>query len=226
MPVARLPDKQVAFVKHSQQERTIALAGLFQAAALVTETARGETIDQHSFKVMLDSLLVFSPDTTLAVYGNDIANIEPGLQLLQRMAGKHPGRQDRDIARYVLSLLALERLLAKQPDMLKVIASRLEHLQYKREHFTDNIDDIAATVSGIYQDTLSTLKFRIQVTGNMEHLSQQAVSDRVRTLLFAGIRSAMLWRQLGGSKWQLVFGRNKLEKSTRQLLQQISKTQH
>lgn len=206
--------------QHSKQERTIALAGLFQAARMVTDLANGKEIDPHSLSVLIDSLLVLDPPTTLAVYGNDLANLRPGLTLLADLAGQNT-RADGETARYVLSMLALERQLARQHDMLSVIRSRLEHLQYKRQHFAGNLRDLSQSLSGLYQDTLSTLRFRIQVTGNMQHLNQADVSDRIRTLLFAGIRSAMLWRQLGGSKWQLIIGRSMLEKTSRQLLQQI-----
>ena len=36
--------------------------------------------------------------------------------------------------------------------------------------------------------------------------------EQIRALLLAGIRSARLWRQLGGHRWQLVISRRKLLK--------------
>ena len=33
---------------------------------------------------------------------------------------------------------------------------------------------------------------------------------KIRALLLSGIRSARLWRQLGGHRWQLIFSRRKL----------------
>lgn len=44
----------------------------------------------------------------------------------------------------------------------------------------------------------------------MRHLQDSRNADKVRALLLAGIRSAMLWRQLGGRRWQLLFSRRKL----------------
>ena len=35
-------------------------------------------------------------------------------------------------------------------------------------------------------------------------LQQEATAAKVRALLFAGIRSARLWRQLGGRRWHLL----------------------
>jgi len=44
----------------------------------------------------------------------------------------------------------------------------------------------------------------------MRYLQQSTNAARIRALLLAGIRSARLWRQLGGHRWQLLFSRRKL----------------
>ena len=44
----------------------------------------------------------------------------------------------------------------------------------------------------------------------MRHLQQTDTAAKIRALLLAGIRSARLWRQLGGHRWQLIFSRRKL----------------
>ena len=75
-----------------------------------------------------------------------------------------------------------------------------------------------ANCGGLYQDTISTFRPRIQVHGDMRYLQQPAVASKVRALLLTGIRSARLWRQLGGHRWQLVFSRGKLLKELYPLL--------
>src|SRR3569623_1691456 len=50
------------------------------------------------------------------------------------------------------------------------------------------------------------------------HLSHPDVANKVRTLLLAAIRSAVLWRQCGGNRWQLIFGRRKIIDTARALL--------
>jgi len=67
-----------------------------------------------------------------------------------------------------------------------------------------------AAISGIYQDTLSTMTFRIQVQGDSRLLQQSTISNQVRATLLTGIRAAMLWRQLGGKRWHLIFKRKAL----------------
>jgi high frequency lysogenization protein len=45
------------------------------------------------------------------------------------------------------------------------------------------------------------------VQGNPHYLQQPQVVAEIRALLLAALRSAVLWRQLGGSYWDFVFRR-------------------
>ena len=45
------------------------------------------------------------------------------------------------------------------------------------------------------------------VQGNPHYLGQPGVVSEIRALLLAAVRSAMLWRQLGGNQWQFLFAR-------------------
>ena len=209
-----------------KQERIIALAGVFQAASMVRDLAQTGSCDNCRYDALIDTLFVFDPKTTRDVYNNDISCLYEGLTALSRISQNPTDNNATEVVRYALSLLALEKQLARQPDMLEVIRSRLNHIQYNKTHFNDDSTQLANSISGLYQDTLSTLKFRIQVNGNMQHLKQNSVSDRIRSLLLAGIRSAMLWRQLGGSKWQIIFGRGDIEKSSKTLLEETRPFHH
>ena len=75
-----------------------------------------------------------------------------------------------------------------------------------------------ANCASLYQDTISTFRQRIQVQGDMRHLQQPNNAAKIRALLLTGIRSARLWRQLGGHRWQMVFSRSKLLKELYPLL--------
>ena len=204
------------------RDRTLALAGIFQACQLVIDLAQTGKCDDAAYLASLEYLFVFSPDNTLDVYGGHLTNIQIGLEQLVEISGKNNPNNFNDLAKYVLSIIALYRQARKNSEMMQVMRSRLEHLQYKKAHFTDDFSNITHSLSGLYQDTLSKLRFRIQVTGNMQHLTNSAVSDRIRTLLFAAFRSAMLWHQLGGTKWQLVLGRGEIQAVSTQMLEEIA----
>ena len=64
-----------------------------------------------------------------------------------------------------------------------------------------------ASLGSLYADTISHLKPRVMVQGNPHYLGQAGVVAEIRALLLAAVRSAVLWRQLGGSYWDFLFGR-------------------
>ncbi len=107
-------------------------------------------------------------------------------------------------------MLTLERQLDKRGDMLDLIGQRLDQVEQQVQHFGLVHENVIASFASIYQDTLSTFRQRIQVHGDMRHLQVSSNAARIRALLLAGIRSARLWRQLGGSRWQMVFSRRRL----------------
>ncbi|OEC43190.1 DNA repair protein [Pseudomonas sp. 1D4] len=191
-------------------EQLIALGGVFEAAALVDRIAKTGQISEAPLACMIGSLLVRDPKSTLDVYGGDDINLRDGYKALVSALEREPASLQREPLRYALSLLTLERQLAKRDDMLDQIGSRLDQIQQQVQHFGPSHDNVVASCASLYQDTLSTFRQRIQVHGDMRYLQQPTNAARIRALLLAGIRSARLWRQLGGHRWQLLFSRRKL----------------
>ena len=65
-------------------------------------------------------------------------------------------------------------------------------------------------MGALYADTISQLRPRVMVQGNPHYLAQPDVVAEIRALLLAAVRSAMLWRQLGGNYWDFLFFRARL----------------
>jgi high frequency lysogenization protein len=200
------------------QEQLIALGAVFEAAVLADKIARTGQVSEASMSCMLGSLLVRDPKSTLDVYGGDDLNLRDGYRALVSSLERNPAALQREPLRYALALLGLERQLDKRGDMLQVMGSRLDQIQQQVEHFGLVHDNVIAACGGLYQDTISTFRQRIQVHGDMRFLQQPSNAAKIRALLLAGIRSARLWRQLGGHRWQLVFSRGKLLKELYQLM--------
>ncbi|MCV5888715.1 DUF489 family protein, partial [Escherichia coli] len=78
------------------------------------------------------------------------------------------------------------------------------------EHFELLDDQMISNLASIYLDVVSPIGPRIQVTGTPSVLQQTASQHKVRALLLSGIRSAVLWRQVGGKRRHLIFGRKKM----------------
>ena len=74
-------------------------------------------------------------------------------------------------------------------------------------------DLIFEQLATLYQVTISKLPYRIQVQGKKENLRNERVTNRIRALLLGGLRSAVLWYQLGGRRWRLVFYRKRVHET-------------
>ncbi|MBU2325469.1 MAG: lysogenization regulator HflD, partial [Gammaproteobacteria bacterium] len=162
------------------QEQLVALAAVFEATALVDKVAKTGQISEAALGCMLGSLLIRDPKTTLDVYGGDDLNLRDGYRALASALERDPGTLQRDPLRYTLGLLSLERQLAKRDDLLQIMGSRLDQIQQQVEHFGLVHENVIASCGGLYQDTISTFRQRIQVQGDMRHLQQVNNASKIR----------------------------------------------
>lgn len=200
---------------------TLALAGVFQAATLVDQLAKTGYLQTDAQKALIETLFVTNPDSTLAVFGNSPANLEVGLRALSDALVHQSKSNHADVLRYVLGLQHIQKQLLSRQDMLNTIASRLQQAQHQSEHFGINHENVMASLADIYSDTISTFKFRIQVMGDFNYLQQTRIANQVRALLFAGVRSATLWRQVGGTRFQMLLKRKKIVETAQKLLRDV-----
>ena len=203
---------------HTLEERTLALAGVCQAAIMAEQLANsGVVSDFRAFDTSLQSLYEMNPDSTLAVFGGDTSGLQLGLQTLQEAFGRN--EDYLNVLKYSLTLLALERKLMKRPDYLQAIQKGILDSQVLRSGNEDFPAPVISKLANTYTQTVSLLQPRIVVSGKPFYLKQPAITEKIRAILLAGIRSAVLWDQLGGSQWQLLFKRKPLIETARRLQQ-------
>ena len=191
------------------QDRTMAFAGICQAAYLVQKVARDGSCDEASLRESLQSILVTNPTQPLEVFGSHLA-IRDGYRALVEQLGADGSQKNAELTRYVVSLIALERKLAKRKDILNMLGERISQIGRQQQHFDLLDEQILANMASIYSDLISPIGPRIQVAGTPLFLQQPLVQLKVRALLLAGIRAVVLWRQLGGSRTQIIFARKKM----------------
>lgn len=203
--------------QHSITDRTLALAGIFQAAGLVQEMANRGKTESDAFQTCIRSIFEVNPPNTEAIFGG-VPGVRLGLQgLLEHLSGKQTS-QKAQVVKYAIGVLYLERQLVKKPDMLDRIRVSIERARLQSEHFPITHSNVLANLAACYSETVSTLTPRIIVSGEQGHLSNPEVANAVRALLLAAIRSAILWRQCGGNRLQLIFGRRRLLAEAQRLL--------
>ncbi len=204
--------------KHSTNDRALAFAGILQALQLVQQAASGKPCDLTSMQASLGSILVIDADSAEAVYGGS-DKLRQGLLLLKTQLLGGRDKPDPELSRYLVTLLHLERKLSKRPDLLDRLQAGIERTQGQAEHFDVVHDNIVASLADLYTRTVSTLQPRIMVHGQPERLSDTSIANRVRALLLAAMRSAVLWRQCGGTRTGLLFERKALIKTAGALLE-------
>ncbi|MCP4273038.1 MAG: high frequency lysogenization protein HflD [Gammaproteobacteria bacterium] len=196
---------------------TLALAGIFQSAQQVINLANSGQSDERIIEPLIASVLKLEAESCEDVYGHT-SNLRPGLRLIDTQLRTGASGKSADLGRYVASLLNLERQLSRSAEMQSVIATRI--IQVKRLTEDTELTDpaIIHSIAELYKDTISTLPLRIQVTGEQDILQQPDIQDKVRCCLFCGLRSAVLWRQMGGKRRQLILNRKQLINTAENLL--------
>lgn len=185
--------------------RTMAFAGILQAIAQVQHLARHGELDNAELAASLNTILVTNPDNTADVYQDKIV-LQKGYKLILNQLGDS-SQKDVEITRYLVGVLALERKLVRTNSGLGMLAERINQVNRQLHHFAITDEQVIANLASIYSDIISNLGPKIQISGNPVCLQRPIIQQKIRALLLAAMRSAVLWRQLGGKRRHLVFAR-------------------
>ena len=202
------------FFSKPTTEQAVALAAVFQACELVADLAHTGEAPAAALELGMSSLLNQTPDSIEQLYG-PLANLELGIQSMRALfGGDNPAMQRRpEVLRYVVSVLFLARKLSKDKDRLNHIADGIGQAARQAEHFSLTHDNVYSNIATVYEQWVSTLSMRIQVAGSATYLRQPGIARRIRCQLFAAIRSAFLWQQLGGAQSHIMLRRKALARA-------------
>lgn len=198
-------------MKYTIRDRTIAIAAAYQAVRLVQHIANNGIFDDSDFETCIRSILFIDAEKTEDVYGG-VKNTTTGIRtLLEQIGGTIEGevthQKDMYITKYLIGAMLLEKQLRNNPDMLNKISIGIEKAREQSQHFSLTHDNVISNLADLYTSTISNLKPRIIIHGEQVYLSNPNQANRIRALLLAGIRAIFLWRQCGGTRWQLIFQR-------------------
>lgn len=205
---------------------TLAFAGVCQAAHLAQQLAHQGRCHPEAYDCSLRSLTIQDPPTTLSVYGSDESPLRLGLETLIAVlnSASHQGASG-EITRYTLGMVTLERKLSKNRQAMASLSSRIEQLDRQLAHYSLDSPVLISAIAAIYVDVISPLGPRIQITGEQSILQNTQVQQRVRAALLAGIRSAVLWQQVGGGRLHLMLARQKLINQAKSILSRLPQTE-
>lgn len=182
-------------------DRVLALAGLVQALAQVRRIADTGQAHADVLSSALDSVFRIDAGSAAQVYGGHQA-LRPGLLLLRDyFDGAMP---DEQLPRLALAVIQLERRFVRDEAMASRVLDGIRAQTGAAERLGSTHPDVLNALGGLYAETLSHLRPRVLVQGNPHYLGQASVVAEVRAVLLSAVRSAVLWRQLGGSLWDFL----------------------
>ena len=195
----------------SLQEQTLALAGLLQACRTVHEIAQLGMTSSDQLISAVNTIFITNPRDTLEVYG-EVKNIYQGLDLLSELLVDWSAIPKSAPARTAVTIIFLERKLQKSTNLLKELSEGIVSLAADRERLplTAGSPETTQRLSLLYKKTISQISPKIIIKGQPKNLTIGVNTERIRSLLLAGVRSAVLWRQVGGVKLDLVLNRKKI----------------
>jgi high frequency lysogenization protein len=195
-------------MKYTLRDQVIALAGVFQSCHMVQRIARSGMADTAAMEACLYSIFMIDADSTAGVYGG-LGQLKDGLRLMVRLFDGNSPNQDMEITRYSIGAIQLERRLIRDSQRLQRLQQAIAQAEILRETTGLMEMTLIHRLAGIYEDFISPLTPRIIVHGEPAQLANPDNAARIRALLLAAVRSAVLWRQTGGHRLQLIFSRRK-----------------
>lgn len=200
--------------------QVMALAAIAQAISQVQTIARGEITSPRDIAICLQSIAEQNPTDAIEIYGGQLRNLQNGYKILQQQLTGN-GVKDVEITRYGMAVLMLEKALSANSDVKQAIGRRIDRLQQQLQHFQITDDTLIASIADIYVEHISPLGNRIQVAGSPDQLKQTIVQQKIRALLLAAVRAAVLWRQAGGRRYHFLLNRKALLQEISAVLQQL-----
>lgn len=184
--------------------RVLALAGMVQSLKLVRQIAETGHADTGCQRIVLDSVFRIDADSVDTVYGGR-GQLRHGLLTMREHLVDRGG--DEMLPKLGMSILQIERQFVGDEGMTQQVIDGLRRLEATAQRQGSIHPDVIGRLGQLYADTISHLRPKVIVQGNPHYLQQPEVVAEIRALLLAALRSAVLWRQVGGSYWDFVLRR-------------------
>lgn len=195
--------------------RVLALAGLLLALKEVRHLAENGRVEQTALATAIDSVFRLDAESVADVYGGTRPLGQSLGSLQQYLQGATP---DAQLPKLALAVIQLQGNFEREEAAMQRVRQGLRQLAPEAARLGSTHPDILRELGGLYASTLSPLKPKVMVQGNPHYLGRSDVVTEIRALLLAAVRSAMLWRQMGGSQWDFLLRRSQMKRAVAELL--------
>ena len=211
---------------------TIALAALFQSAAQIQRVARFGDVQENEIAPLMRALIITNPHKIEDIY--DPKRLSGGLnQLLTSLYPKEAAQpKNAELIKIAFSIINLEGNLEKQNMVFNQLDQEVDQLReqvlslhpdYETSENQVLLDyEVIKLYSKIYSNLISPNFPKLIIYGEEVHLRRTEFQEMIRALLLSGIRASLLWHQMGGKRYSLMFRYKDIIERARQIISQQS----
>lgn len=198
------------------RDTVLALAAFSQATQLASHIALTGQCDPQAFEVLVNAIYSIDSPSTQALYPS--STLQVGLHSLCQLLAAKRTKISPAPWHYLWKLNAFVKQLQRQPRVLKQLQSRLQQAIQQRAFFQQDASQSLTALSQLHGWLMQEIPLSFHIKGKVQYLHQPENIVRIRVLLLAGIRAGVLWRQLGGTLWQLWWQRHDYQNQATQYL--------
>ncbi len=200
------------------KSETIALGALFQCCSQVQRIASSGFMDEHAAACVIRGILINNPKSVEDIYlpGRLLTGFKQLSESFSSSAGDKTF-ETIEVTKTALKLIQLTCAVERNPKVFDHLGSEIDRLAAEFERTQPGFFDSDPAVvlssgnlkefSSLYQSLISPHFAKLIIYGEPRHLREVANQERIRSLLLAGLRAVVLWRQVGGRRRFLMFRR-------------------
>ena len=216
--------------KHNQ--KTMAMFAIFQAGYFIhLDNIAFDAIDPKYYKTLLHSCFRRDYSTVTDLYGGDVKNLILGAEIYIRSCGMDSAQQlytPEEIqealqikAIQVPYIIKLSRRIFKNPQALADLEDLIALVDAKSTQIAIDSGSMQQIISTRFEELIKSnnikgsLMSRFVISDNVMRVVGAKSKARVYCSLFAGVRAAYIWEQLGGSRLFDMYWPRSMAKSMR-----------
>lgn len=193
---------------HTMDEKVInsclAFTAMCQCCELVTRISKNESVTLDDYKTVFEGIAIVDAEQASDIYPNR-RGLRIGAEMYEdALRGQ---RKNTPMTNYLFAVINLSINLMRNKKALAELGQAINTLPQAFEFFALDDPKLHEKLALIYKDIISPIGPKVVILGDKQTLSDPAAQNLIRALLLAAVRATVLWRQVGGRRRQLIFGR-------------------
>lgn len=202
------------------RSESIALAALFQCCTQINRIAHTGYCDEQAVSTVFRALLVTDPKTIDDIY--KISELKTGFRgLIEGFSAEGiTDNSANELVKLAMQVISLTDRIVRNTSLYNRLSNEIDKLKDQIEKacpdFLEGKTSVVLSKENVekfaqlYQSLISPNFSKLLIFGEERFLSSTENQNRIRALLLAGIRAAVLWNQVGGKKLYLMFRRKEI----------------